>query len=82
MGVVHEAEGPSAPVGESLAETDPDAGALLALGGVGRDAVVGELSLLWSEPAGLQGMVGEEEEGEYRDQDRNGALDDEEPVNV
>lgn len=82
MGVVHEAEGPSAPVGEGLAETDPDAGALLALGGVGGDAVVGELSLLGSEPAGLQGVVGEEEKGEYRDQDRKGALDDEEPVNV
>lgn len=51
--VVHEAEDPGAPVGQRLAQADPDAGRFLAPGGVGGDAGVGELALGFFEPAGL-----------------------------
>ena len=60
--VVHEGKDPSAPVRDTLHETLPSADRLLLLGGVGDDTVVGQLSLLWSEPAGLQRSVGQNEE--------------------
>jgi hypothetical protein len=62
-----------------LTEANPDAGRFLALSGVGSDAIVGKLSLLLAKPAGLERVVGEQEEGEEGDADREGALDDEEP---
>lgn len=63
MRVVHQAEHPGAPVSQGLTETDPHAGGLLTLCGVGGDAPVGKLPLSLAEPAGLQGMVREEEKG-------------------
>ena len=45
MRVVHEAEDPSAPVGQRLAESDPHAGRFLAPCGVSGDAGVGKLAL-------------------------------------
>ena len=79
MGVVHQAEDPGAPIGQGLAETDPDAGSFFALRGVGGDAVVGELTLRFGEPAGLERVVWKKEEGEEGNPNRESALDEEEP---
>ena len=79
MRVVHEAEDPGAPVDEGLFEAVQHAGSFFALSGVRGDAGVGELALLRREPAGVEGVVGEEKERDEGDTDGEGALDDEEP---
>lgn len=61
--VVHQAEDPGAPVSQGLTEADPYAGGFLPLCGVGSDAPVSELSFCFAEPAGLQRVVREQEEG-------------------
>ncbi|KAJ8110009.1 hypothetical protein OPT61_g7033 [Boeremia exigua] len=80
VGVVHQAEDPGTPVGEGLAQSDPDAGGFLALRGVGCDAPVGELAFGLVQPAGLERVVWQEEKGGTCHTDGESALDDEEPV--
>jgi hypothetical protein len=72
-------EGPQVPVSDCLAETLPDGSALAPVGAVLLNTGVGELTLLGGEPAGREGVVGKEVEGEDGGQDGQGTLDDEEP---
>lgn len=80
MKVVHETEDPCPPISAGLSKTRPDAGALATVCGIVVDSGVRELALLLGEPAGLEGAVGQEEEGENGDEDGDGSLDDEEPA--
>lgn len=47
---------------------------------IGDDASVGELALFGVQPAGLEGVVGQDEDGGDRDDEGDSTLNDEEPV--
>lgn len=79
MEVVGGNEGPQVPIGNCLTKTLPDGSALTSVGAVLLNAGVGELTLLGSEPAGGEGVVGKEVEGEDGGQDGKSTLNDEEP---
>lgn len=79
VSVVHQAKDPSAPVSQGLAQADPDTGGLLALSGIGCDALVSELPFGFVQPASLERVVGEHEEGHACHANGKCALDEKEP---
>lgn len=58
----------------------PAGGLARVADGVAHRALVGEGALLGREPARRQGLVGQDEEGQERDDEGDGALEDEEPA--
>jgi hypothetical protein len=77
--IVHQAEDPGTPVGQSLAQTDPDTGCFLTLSSVGRDALVSKLAFGFAEPAGLEWVIRKYEERNASDPDGKCALNQEQP---
>lgn len=80
MHVHHETEDPGAPVTCRFAQTSPNTCALTATSSIASNSVVSQLSLLRAQPACLERAVREGEEGENSNSDREGALDDKQPV--
>lgn len=80
MHVGHQAEQPNNGVADGLLEARHDRGVSGVGGGVELHAVVGEITLLRSEPLGGGGEVGEDEVSDHRDHEGHDALEDEEPL--